>query len=380
MSTPPRARILIVGAGLAGAVVARELAESGRYQIEIREARQHLGGNCYDPIDAQTGLRVHRYGPHIFHCRDQATIDWLSRFTDWLPYEHRVEALVAGVGPVPLPINRTTLNRLFGLKLRDETAMRAHLATLRSHHPQPRSAREQAENSFGPELTELFFGRYTRKMWGFDLDQLPASVLARLPIRYDDRRSYFDDPFQAFPAAGYEGLFARLLDHPAITWQLGRHHVAGEEQGYAHCFTSQPIDTWFDCCYGRLPWRSLRFHHERPAQHEQSVPTLNYTDTGPYTRITDWRLYPGNPRQAPPLLTREEPCADHENHFERYYPVRSLDGAAQELYQRYRTQADRLDHVTFIGRCGQYRYLDMHQVVANSRLIAQRFLAASQGD
>jgi UDP-galactopyranose mutase len=232
-----------------------------------------------------------------------------------------------------------------------------------------------AESVFGRELTELFFARYTRVMWGLTLDELPAAVLARLPVRHDDRRDYFDDEFQAMPRDGYSALIARMLDHPGIAVSLSTPFDRGMEAGFAHCFLSLPIDTYFDLMHGPLPYRSLRFHHERRAAPPQSVPTLNFTDGGRFTRRTDWRLYPGHGWSDTALLTSEEPCAEHENQGERYYPVRTVDGAPQARYEAYRAEAARLERVTFIGRCGQYRYYDMHQVVANSRMLAARFLA-----
>jgi len=369
-------RVLVVGAGFAGAVVARELADRG-IDVDLIDRRDHLAGNAFDPVDAATGIRVHRFGPHIFHTSDRQVVDWLSRFTGWLPYRHRVEAFVAGVGHVPLPINRTTLNRLYGLELRTEPEMRAFLDRVRASHPRPANAREAAENLYGAELTELFFARYSRKMWELDLADLPSSVVARLPVRYDDNPEYFDDAFQALPDLGYGALFENMLDHERIRVRLATPFSRGCERGYDHVFTSAAIDDWFDLRFGPLPYRSIRFAHRVVADHRQSVPTVNLTDASPVTRITDWRLYPGHGAGADALLTSETPCSYEDNGFERYYPAKRVDGVPQERYARYRALADALPSVTFIGRCGQYQYFDMHQVVANSRLIARRFLATA---
>lgn len=367
-------RYLVVGAGFAGAVVARELAEAGDCTVEVIDSRDHIGGNAFDRTDPETGIRVHVYGPHIFHTSDQTVVDWLSRFTAWLPYRHRVEALVEGHGHVPLPPNRTTLRRLTGLPLPDEAAVRAYLDSVRSRHLQPRNARESAENVYGPGLTELFFARYTRTMWGIALDDLPAAVLARLPVRHDDRDEYFDDTFQAMPRDGYTAMFGRMLDHPAIRVDLSTPWRRGLEDGYDHAFLSLPIDAYFAEAHGPLPYRSIRFHHQRVAGHRQPVPTVNFTDGGRFTRRTDWRLYPGHGGGETALLTTEEPCSYEDNGFERYYPVKTVDGVPQARYERYRAMAAGLDRVTFIGRCGQYRYYDMHQVVANSRQVARGFI------
>lgn len=369
--------ILVVGAGFAGATIARELADSGRYLVHVIDCRDHIAGNAYDPVDQVSQLRIHRYGPHIFHCNDQAIFDYLSRFTEWLPYRHRVEAWVEGTGYVPLPINRLTINQLYRQQLSDEASVRDFLDGIRCRYDHPANALQVAENIYGPELTQLFFGRYTRKMWGMDLSELPAEVLKRLPVRFDDNRDYFNDKIQAMPKQGYIGLFNRMLDHPAIKITLNCAFHKTMETDYQHVFNSMPIDVYFEQQFGALPYRSIQFIHETPASHQQPVATINFTDGGPYSRQTDWRLYPGCDLGSQAIvLTKEIPCSDADNHFERYYPVKTVDGAPQALYRRYREEAEKLSHITFIGRCGQYIYYDMHQVVANSLKLAGEFLKA----
>lgn len=375
MATTKEQRILVVGAGFAGSTIARELADSGRYRIHIIDSRDHIGGNAYDPIDKSLKLRIHRYGPHIFHTNDQDIFDYLSRFTEWLPYTHRVEALLKSIGYVPLPINRITINKVCRQELRDEADVMAYLDKIRCPHKSPDNAQEVAESIYGKELTQLFFARYTKKMWGIDLSELPASVLQRLPVRYDDNPNYFNDKFQAMPKHGYTALFDNLLDHPDITVTLNCAFDKAMETDYVHVFNSMPIDVYFDQRFGPLPYRSIKFVHECLASHEQPVPTVNFTDDGLYTRQTDWRLYPGcNLDAASALLTKEIPCDYAENDYERYYPVKTVDGIPQALYRRYKAEAKKLPHMTFIGRCGQYIYYDMHQVIANSLKIVRDFL------
>lgn len=372
-------KVLIVGAGFAGATIARTLADSGRYQVDVIDQRNHVAGNAYDPVDTDLNLRVHRYGPHIFHTNDWRIADYLSEFTDWLPYEHKVEAWVDNKGYVPLPINRTTLNKLFGLSLGDSDEVKEFLKTLKCAHPNPANAQEVAENIYGPSLTQLFFGRYTRKMWGLELTDLPAEVFARLPVRYDDNPGYFNDKFQALPRNGYIGLIENMLDSKAIKVTLKCNFTKSMEKRYFHVFNSMPIDVYFDQKFGSLPYRSIKFVNECVSNHTQPAPTINFTDTGPFTRQTDWRLYPGCNLGAgqKTLLTKEIPCHDFENQYERYYPVKTVNGEPQKIYRRYREEAKKLDKMTFIGRCGQYIYYDMHQVVANSLKIARDFLASN---
>ena len=325
-------RVLIVGAGFAGATIARELADHGGYHVTVIDQRPHIAGNCYDTVDPITGVRFHVYGPHIFHTNDQALVAWLSRFTAWLPYRHHVQALVAGVGHVPLPINRTTIAAVSGQNLPDAAATERYLATVTLRHDDPGNAREMAESKFGRELTELFFARYTKKMWGLALEDLPASVLARLPIRTDAADGYFTDRFQAMPKHGYTALFQRLLDHPRITLALRTPFDQSLQNDFDHTFLSMPIDSYFDERYGPLPYRSIQFAHRRPTTHQQPVPTINFTDTGPITRQTDWRLYPGHAVDgSAPLITSEKPCDYRDNNFERYYPIKTVDGAPQRL-------------------------------------------------
>jgi len=368
-------RILVVGAGYAGSIIARELADAGGYDIEVIDRRSHIAGNAFDPVDPQSGLRIHRYGPHIFHTNDETIFAHLSRFTEWIPYTHRVEAYVEGVGHVPLPINRTTLNRCFGLELKTNEDVRAYLDGIRCRHDHPRNAREAVENIYGTHLTEVFYSRYSQKMWNLPLEELPAAVVARLPVRYSDEDSYFSDKIQAMPAHGYETMFQNMLDHPRIKVRVSTEFDRSREGDYHHIFNSMPIDVYFNLAHGSLPYRSIRFRHERIPGHQQPTPTVNLTDTGPVTRRTDWRLYPGCGTRADyAIVTSEYPCSYEDNDHERYYPVKTVSGEPQERYKRYQQMAAGLDHMTFIGRCGQYVYFDMHQVVANSLMLAKRFL------
>lgn len=369
--------ILVVGAGFAGATIARELADSCRYKVHVIDQRYHIAGNAYDPVDETLKLRFHQYGPHIFHTNDQRIFDYLSRFTRWLPYEHKVEAWIDNVGYVPLPINRKTLNRIYQCQLKNEEEVKNFLDSIKCQHKTPANAQEMGENIYGIELTRLFFGRYTKKMWAIELSELPPEILARLPVRYDDNRNYFNDKIQAMPEQGYVTLFENLLNHPDISISLSRPFEKKMEKDYHHVFNSMPIDVYFDEKYSALPYRSIKFVHERLKQHDQPVPTINFTDDGVYTRQTDWRLYPGCDlgSRSELLLTKEIPCSYEENNFERYYPIKTVEGIPQGIYKQYRNEAQKLNHITFIGRCGQYIYYDMHQVVANSLKIARDFLS-----
>jgi UDP-galactopyranose mutase len=362
-------RILIVGCGFAGATFARALAEAG-WEIDMIDQRAHVGGNAFDEVDAN-GIRIHRYGPHLFHTSNKKIVDWLTRFGTFVSYEHRVQALLPDGRCVGLPVNRKTVNDVFGLALNDSQAVEAFLRTQALDIPEPANAGEYLAANIGTVLTDLFFRPYTKKMWGLDLEDMDAAVVKRIPLRYDDEDRYFPaDKYQMLPRFGYASVFENILDHPHIRISFNQPFDVSMLPGYAHCFNSMPIDAFFDYRFGPLPYRSIRFHHH-------SVPfgatpdhaaTVNYTDSGPLTRETDWSRLPCHVVTQGPhkTLTREEPCDYTENNYERYYPVKTSDGRHQAVYGQYKALAAESRDITFIGRCGTYQYLDMHQVINQS--------------
>lgn len=367
-------KVLVVGAGFSGAVIARQLADSGKFSVDIIDERGHIAGNCYDPYDEDNKIRIHQYGPHIFHTNNKQVVDYLSRFTQWLPYEHKVEAFVEGVGFVPFPINLLTINCLYDLNLNDEHELKVFLGGLSKRHKQVVNARQAAENIYGQELVELFFARYTRKMWDLELDELPVSLINRIPVRYDKNANYFNDKFQAMPQDGYLSLFENMLNHPNIHLYLNTAFERRMEQEFKFVFNSMAIDRYFDYEFGALPYRSIKYKHEFKAKHVQPVPTINLTDSRAFTRYTDWRLYPGGGEaRNRSVITYEQPCSYESNNNERYYPIKTVDNIPQKRYKQYKKLAEKNKKLTFIGRCGQYRYLDMHQVIANSLMIADQF-------
>jgi UDP-galactopyranose mutase len=379
--------ILVVGAGFAGAVHARVLAERG-WQVHVIDRRPHVAGNAFDEVVA-SGVRVHRYGPHLFHTNNVRVVEWLARFGAFVPYEHRVQAELPDNRCVPLPINRRTIEQVFDLRLPDEAAVKAFLAAQAEPIAAPRSAAEHLHAQIGRRLTDLFFRPYTRKMWALELEELDAAVVKRIPLRLDNEDRYFaTEQYQILPQHGYTSLFMTILDHPSIRVDLGVAFDRSMPDGYRHCFNSMAIDTYFDSAFGPLPYRSIRFHHaDVPADYTRgSAATVNFTDAGPLTRETDWSRLPGHlPRPGPVrTITREEPCDYRDNNLERYYPVKTTDGRYDRIYRQYKALADRQGGMTFIGRCGTYQYLDMHQVISQSLASANAWAArdgsASRGD
>jgi UDP-galactopyranose mutase len=350
--------VLVVGAGFAGAVIAERAASLLDRRVLVIDRRPHIGGNAYDHVD-EAGILVHRYGPHIFHTNSAAVFAYLSQFTQWRPYEHRVLARVDGQ-LVPIPINLDTVNRLYGLDLGEEDVERWY-AERAEPRAEVRTSEDVVVSRVGRELYELFFRGYTRKQWGLDPSQLDASVAARVPARTTRDDRYFTDRYQAMPLHGYTAMFERMLDHPNIEVRTGVDfgQVRGRIRAPTMVYTG-PIDEYFDFRYGPLPYRSLDFRFEtleRPWF--QPVATVNEpSESVPHTRITEFKHLTGqvSPRTT---IVSEFPRAEGDP----YYPVPRPENAS--LYERYRALADASDAV-FVGRLATYRYYNMDQVVAQA--------------
>jgi UDP-galactopyranose mutase len=361
---------LIVGAGFAGATCARELAEAGQ-RVLVIDRRPHIGGNAYDRVDAH-GVLVHQYGPHIFHTQSDRVFEYLSRFTDWRPYEHKVLAVpdARSGRAYPMPINRATINALYGLDL-DEAGIAAFLERVREPRDAIRTSEDVVLNSVGRDLCEKFFRGYTKKQWGLDLSQLAAGVAARIPTRSNDDDRYFTDRHQAMPAAGYTALFERLLDHPNIEVRVRIEYAAiASRLDRRTTIFSGPIDEFYGHRHGRLPYRSLRFEHEHlPATPwHQGVGTVNYPNDYDYTRITEFKHLTGQ-AHAGTSIVREYPSDEGDP----YYPI--PNAANEQLFKRYEALAENESRVFFIGRLAQYRYYNMDQVVAAALALSQRLIA-----
>jgi len=367
---------LIVGAGLAGAVYARQLAETG-HDVDVIDKRDHIAGNCFDYVH-ETGVRVHRYGPHLFHTSNSRVVDWFSRFTDWVPYEHEVLARLPNGRLCPMPVNLDTVNAVFGTDLEHPEQVQALLAQKSVPRDRIVSADDYLLAHVGPELTNLFFRPYTAKMWGMDLSKIDAAVVRRLQIRTTRDKRYFpNDTFQALPAEGYTRAFERILDHDRIRVTLGKAFSKELAERYEVCFNSMPIDEYYDFDLGELPYRSIRFHLSAVAVEEaQPHATINYTDASPYTRETWWHTLPGHwlSKNSHVLRTIEEPCDYRVNGMERYYPIKTSDNLYDGVYDRYAERGASDEHTYFIGRCGTYQYLDMHQVINQSLVHVGKWL------
>jgi UDP-galactopyranose mutase len=355
---------LIVGAGFAGSVLAERLAREAGRKVLVVDRRPHIGGNAYDCHDAH-GILIHRYGPHIFHTNSAEIFGYLSRFTAWRQYQHRVLASVDGL-LVPVPINLDTINALYGKQL-DGDGMRSFLAGLAEKREPVRNSEDVVVNGVGRELYEKFFKGYTRKQWGLDPSELDAQVTARVPVRFNRDGRYFTDSHQAMPAHGYTRLFENMLDHPNIKIMLNTdYREVRDGIRHEHLIYTGPIDEYFDHRFGPLPYRSLRFVHEthhRPVYQPAAV--VNYPNDYAYTRITEFKYLTGQ-EHASTSIVYEIPGSDGDP----YYPIPRPDNAA--LYKRYHELAGQVPNVHFVGRLGTYRYFNMDQVVGQALALFNR--------
>ena len=362
--------VMVVGAGFAGAVMAERLAADGGKKVLVVDRRPHVGGNAFDEYDAN-GVLIHRYGPHIFHTNSEEIFDYLSRFTKWRPYEHRVLAAVDDM-LVPMPINRTTLNMLYGLDLKTEDEAAAFLAAQAEPVSVVRTSEDVVISAVGRELYEKFFQGYTRKQWGLDPSELDKAVTSRVPTRTNTDDRYFTDKFQAMPLEGYTRMFERMLDHPNIDVLLGVDYCeARDAYPHDHLVFTGPIDEYFGYRFGKLPYRSLQFEHAQLDQEQfQPVAVVNYPSPATeHTRITEYKHLTGqqSPRTS---ITYEYPAAEGDP----YYPIPRPEN--QALFKRYEALAMVQPDVSFVGRLATYRYYNMDQVVgqalATYRKMAQR--------
>jgi UDP-galactopyranose mutase len=352
---------LIVGAGFAGAVLAERLASQLGKRVLVVDKRPHIAGNAYDEKDA-AGVLMHKYGPHIFHTNSDDVAGYLSQFTRWRPYEHRVLAEVRGGLHVPIPINRTTLNAFCGLDLKTDEEAQAYLASRAEPVERIRTSEDVVVSAVGRELYETFFRGYTRKQWGMDPSELDKSVTARVPTRTNTDDRYFTDKFQNMPADGYTRMFENILDQKGIELELGvEFEDARREAVYDRLIFTGPVDEYFDFRYGKLPYRSLKFRHETLDQEWfQPVGTVNYpNEATPYTRISEYKHMTGQ-TVGKTSITYEYPSAEGDP----YYPVPRPEN--QALYKKYETLARETPNVDFVGRLATYRYYNMDQVVGQA--------------
>jgi len=355
---------LIVGAGFAGSVIAERLASQLDRRVLIVDKRPHIGGNAFDHYD-DAGVLVHKYGPHIFHCNSKEIFDYLSQFTTWRPYQHRVLASVDGQ-LVPIPINLDTINRLYGRSLTSDE-VDAFLESVAVPLARIETAEDAVISKVGRDLYQKFFRGYTRKQWGLDPSELDAQVTARIPTRTNRDDRYFTDTYQAMPLHGYTRMFERMLAHPNIAIMLNTDYREIQQAiPFREMIYTGPIDEFFDHRFGKLPYRSLEFRFETHSIEQiQPVGTVNYPNDYDFTRITEFKHLTGQ-KHAKTTVVYEYPRADGDP----YYPVPRPENTV--LYKRYEELAEQIDGVHFVGRLATYRYYNMDQVVAQALTLFKR--------
>lgn len=349
---------LVVGAGFAGCVLAERLAHGSNKKVLICDKRPHIGGNAYDHYN-EHGILVHKYGPHIFHTNSREVFDYLSRFTEWRPYEHRVEASVDGMN-VPIPINLNTLNQLYGMSLSSAEAEK-FLESVAESVERVLTSEDVMVSKVGRELYEKFFRGYTRKQWGMDPSELDACVIARVPVRTNRDDRYFTDTYQMMPQHGFTRMFEKMLDHSNVKILLNAdYREVVDEFAFAEMIYTGPVDEYFDYRYGKLPYRSLQFKHEtKDCELYQQAPVVNYPNCQAYTRVTEFKYLTGQ-KHPKTSIVFEFPTADGDP----YYPVPTKHNA--ELYAQYKQLADATQGVHFVGRLATYKYYNMDQVTAQA--------------
>ncbi|MGI8622399.1 MAG: UDP-galactopyranose mutase [Solirubrobacteraceae bacterium] len=368
--------VLVVGAGYAGSIMAERLATQAGLRSLVIDRRPHVAGNAYDERD-EHGTLIHRYGPHIFHTNAEKVWRYLSQFTEWRPYEHRVLASVEG-RLLPMPINRTTLNAPYGLALETDAETEAFLAERAEPRARMDSSKDSVVARFGWDLYEKFFRGYTTKQWGMDPRELGAQVCARIPVRFDTDDRYFGDDFQNMPAAGYTAMFRRILDHPLIDVRTGAEYLdVKDEVDYEHMVWTGPIDELYGHRLGRLPYRSLEFVNSAQATPDggtvQPVASINYPDGEiAQTRITEYRHMTGQSPHGWTALQTEYPRAEGDP----YYPIPRPEN--RELYERYEKLTASEGGVTFVGRLARYQYLNMDQVVGQALASFERLIESDR--
>ncbi|MBB2894274.1 UDP-galactopyranose mutase [Flexivirga oryzae] len=365
-------QIGIAGAGFSGAVVARELAEAG-HRVVVHDTRGHVAGNCHTERDAATGIMIHRYGPHIFHTGNERVWRYVNRFGTMQPYHHRVFSTV-GSRVYSLPVNLLTINQLFGTALTPAQAQEFIGEQSDGTIVEPQNFEEQALKMMGRKLYEAFFHGYTCKQWGLDPTEIPASVLRRLPLRFNYQDSYFAHPHQAIPRDGYTALVEAILDHPGIEVRLSTPYTEAEHDRFDHTIWTGPLDAWFDHRFGRLGYRTLDFEEIRGTGDYQGCAVMNYGDVDvPFTRISEHKHFAPWEEHEDTVCFREFSRLAEGDDIP-YYPIRMARD--KTLLNRYLDEAGRAPRVTFLGRLGTYRYLDMDVTIADALHAADELTAA----
>ena len=372
-------KILIIGSGFSGAVIARELAEQG-YQIEVIDQRPHIAGNCYTKRDQDTNIMVHQYGPHIFHTDEEEVWNYINEHGEMRPYTNRVKSTVGGQ-VYSLPVNLHTINQFFGKAFNPKEA---HDFIVNEQADktigEPQNFEEQALKFVGKDLYEAFFKGYTQKQWGLSPTKLPASILKRLPVRFNYNDNYFFHKFQGMPKDGYTPIVQSILDHDNITVKLSTNFDDYRDKlgDYEHIFYTGALDGFYDYKLGRLGYRTLDFERHVDEGDFQGCAVMNYGEESvPYTRISEHKHFTPWENHDKTVYFKEFSRLAEEQDIP-YYPIRLVD--EKNMLEKYVELANQETKVTFVGRLATYRYLDMDVTIREALDVADKFLAVKKTD
>ncbi len=370
-------KISIVGAGFAGAVLARELVENSDYEVIVFDKRAHIAGNCHTSRDEKTAVMIHHYGPHIFNTSREDIWNYINKWSEFCPFVNRVKA-VTEKGIFSLPMNLLTINQFFGKKMKPSEAYDFVIGLSDTNIGEPKSFEDQALKFLGKELYQNFFYGYTKKQWGVEPSQLPASILKRLPVRFNYDDNYYNQKYQGIPIEGYTKIVEKILQHPKIQVITSQKFCAKDKENFAHVFWSGPLDEYFEFRKGRLGYRSLRFERFDHTGDYQGNPVINYCEENvPFTRIAEHKHFtPWEVHNETVCFREYSKLAEPED--TPYYPLRLNDDETR--LNDYVALADLEKNTTFIGRLGTYRYLDMHVVIAESLDLAKHCLQLDQSN
>ena len=365
-------RYLIIGSGFSGCVLANCLIKNTDCSIDIRDEREHMGGNCHTSRDEETGIMVHRYGPHIFNTDKKEIWDYVNSFGEFRPYVHRVKALSKGK-VYPLPVNLLTINQFFNKNFSPGEA-KAFLETLGDKSiTEANNFEEQALKFIGSDLYKAFFYGYTKKQWGCEPSELPASILKRIPVRFNYDDNYHNNLYTGIPVDGYTAIMEKMIDHPNINILLNtKFHPGDDVSAYDHVFYTGPLDAYFNYNAGRLGYRTVTFEKNYAADDHQGVSQMNFCDEEiPYTRIAEHKHFTPWEKHDKTVYFKEFSKETGENDLP-YYPKRLA--ADKEILEQYRKQAQSLKGISFLGRLATYRYMDMHHVIGEAMQFADNFI------
>jgi len=364
-------RYLIIGSGFSGAVLASQLVNKLDCTIEIFDERNHIGGNCHTKRDEKTNIMVHEYGPHIFNTDRKEIWDYVNSFAEFRPYVHRVKARM-GKAIYTFPVNLHTINQFFNSAFSPAEA-RIYLNGLADKTiMDPQNFEEQALRFIGKELYNAFFYGYTKKQWGSEPTELPASILTRIPVRFNYDDNYHVNSYTGIPVEGYTALIEKIILHPSISVSLNKKFIPGMDvSGYDHVFFTGPLDAYFDHRHGRLGYRTVTFEKYYGEADYQGAAQVNYCDISvPYTRITEHKHFAPWEKHGSTVYFKEYSKETREGDIP-FYPKRLASDKA--LLKLYRAEAESQQKVSFLGRLATYRYMDMHHVIGEALDFANKF-------